>query len=85
MNLEALRSQSRGEMLTPGSLGYDTSRRIWTKPAAIARCTGPADVQAAVRFAVDDDLFPAVRTGGYHKIAFAETRTSNQRNQAAIL
>ena len=46
----------RGEVLVPTSAGYDTARRIWNgaidrHPALITRCTGVADVVAAVRFA----------------------------------
>jgi hypothetical protein len=60
----------RGELLLPTSLGYDTARRIWNgaidrHPAFIARCTGVADVVAAVRFARDRDLMVAVRSGGH--------------------
>jgi FAD/FMN-containing dehydrogenase len=60
----------RGELLLPTSPGYDTARRIWNgaidrRPACIARCTGVADVVAAVRFARDHDLEIAVRGGGH--------------------
>src|SRR5262245_29592882 len=60
----------RGELLFPASPGYDTARRIWNgaidrRPACIARCTGVADVVAAVRFARDHDLEIAVRGGGH--------------------
>ena len=61
----------RGELLLPTSPGYDTARRIWNgaidrHPACIARCTGVADVVAAVRFARDHDLEIAVRGGGHN-------------------
>jgi FAD/FMN-containing dehydrogenase len=70
MNLDALKPHFRGEILTPGSAGYDAARRLWNgmidrRPAAIARCIGSADVVAAVRFAVHEDLYPAVRAGGH--------------------
>jgi FAD/FMN-containing dehydrogenase len=60
----------RGELLLPTSPGYDTARRIWNgaidrHPACIARCTGVADVVAAVRFARDQGLEIAVRGGGH--------------------
>ena len=60
----------RGELLLPTSPGYDTARRIWNgaidrHPACIARCTGVADVVAAVRFARERDLLVAVRSGGH--------------------
>src|SRR5918996_2391422 len=61
----------RGELLLPTSPGYDTACRIWNgaidrHPACIARCTGVADVVAAVRFARDHDLEIAVRGGGHN-------------------
>jgi FAD/FMN-containing dehydrogenase len=60
----------RGELLLPTSPGYDAARRIWNgaidrHPACIARCTGVADVVAAVRFARERDLVVAVRSGGH--------------------
>ena len=60
----------RGELLLPTSPYYDAARRIWNgaidrHPACIARCTGVADVVAAVRFARERDLLVGVRSGGH--------------------
>jgi FAD/FMN-containing dehydrogenase len=60
-----------GELVLPGSPGYDSARRIWNgaidrRPACIARCSGVADVVAAVRFARERDLEIAVRGGGHN-------------------
>lgn len=76
MNIAALQSQFRGEILTPESAGYDAARTIWNgmidrRPAAIARCTGPSDVIAAVRFAADHAIFPAIRAGGHNVAGLA--------------
>jgi len=76
MELKALQNGFRGEVLTPDSAGYEDARKIWNgmidrRPAAIARCTGPADVVAAVRFAADQDLYPAVRGGGHNVAGLA--------------
>lgn len=76
MRVDALQSQFRGEILTPASPGYDAARRLWNgmvdrRPAAIARCTGPEDVLAAVRFAAREDLYPAVRAGGHNVAGLA--------------
>jgi FAD/FMN-containing dehydrogenase len=65
-----LRASFRGDLLLPTSAGYETARRIWNGmidryPACIARCTGVADVVAAVRFARERDLLVAVRSGGH--------------------
>jgi len=70
MNVDSLKSEFRGELLTPGSDGYDAARRLWNgmidrRPAVIARCTGPEDVIAVVRFAARENIYPAVRAGGH--------------------
>ena len=59
-----------GAVLEPGDEDFETARQIWNgdiqrRPAAIARCTGTADVLAAVRFARERDLPIAVRSGGH--------------------
>ncbi|HEX5997365.1 MAG TPA: FAD-dependent oxidoreductase [Jiangellales bacterium] len=69
-----LRAAIAGEVLAPGDLGYDDARRVWNgiidrHPAAIARCTSTADVQAAVRIA-GHHRPPAVTVrGGGHQVA----------------
>jgi FAD/FMN-containing dehydrogenase len=68
--LERLRSSVSGPVISPEDEGYDDARRIWNgaiarRPAYIARCTGVADVVAAVRFARERDLEVAVRSGGH--------------------
>jgi FAD/FMN-containing dehydrogenase len=70
MRIMDLRANFRGELLTPQDDGYDEARKIWNgsidrRPALIARCTGVADVMAAVRFAREHDLAAAVRGGGH--------------------
>ena len=67
---EGLRSIVLGPVIGPGDEDYDAARRIWNgaidrRPALIARCTGVADVVAAVRFARERDLQVAVRSGGH--------------------
>jgi FAD/FMN-containing dehydrogenase len=61
----------RGQAIGPDAEGYDDARAIWNgaidrRPRLIARCTGTADVAAAVRFARDRDLEIAVRGGGHN-------------------
>jgi FAD/FMN-containing dehydrogenase len=68
--VEALRQVFRGEVLGPGDDGYDAARAIWNgaidrRPAHIARCTGVADVVAAVGFARERGLLVGVRSGGH--------------------
>jgi FAD/FMN-containing dehydrogenase len=59
-----------GEVLEAGDESFESARQIWNgeiqlQPAAIARCTGAADVVAAVRFARERDLPIAIRGGGH--------------------
>jgi len=72
-DVDRLAAELRGELLTPDAAGYDDARRIWNamvdrRPAMVARCRGPADVVAAVRFARAHDLLVTARGGG-HNIA----------------
>lgn len=69
--LSGLADSMRGTVLAPGDDGYDRARRVWNAmvdrhPAGIARCTGTADVVAAVSFARREGLPVAVRGGGHN-------------------
>ena len=60
----------RGDLMLRDSAGYDTARRAWNgafdrHPALIARCSGPADVMEAVKFAASHQLLLSVRGGGH--------------------
>jgi FAD/FMN-containing dehydrogenase len=61
----------RGPLLKPDDAGYDAARVVWNgmidrRPGLIARCAGPADVIAAVRFAAAHRLLVAVKGGGHN-------------------
>src|SRR5680860_175545 len=61
----------RGPILHPDDTGYDEARSVRNglidrHPALIVRCTGNADVIAAVNFARDQGLPVSVRGGGHH-------------------
>jgi len=76
MNVKDLETRFRGEILTVGSEAYEASRKIWNsmidrRPAAIARCRTPEDVQAAVRFAAEQGIYPAIRGGGHNAAGLA--------------
>ncbi len=65
-----LRGQVRGEVILPGEERYDDARKVYNaiidkKPAVIVRCTGAADVIAAVKAARANGLPIAVRGGGH--------------------
>jgi FAD/FMN-containing dehydrogenase len=70
-DITALAAEIRGEVITPNDAAYDEARRVWNSmidkyPALIARCTGTADVAAAVKWAHSRDLPVAVRGGGHN-------------------
>jgi FAD/FMN-containing dehydrogenase len=70
VDVERLSRLVQGPVIAPGDEGYDEARSIWNgaidrRPACIARCTGVADVVAAVRFARERGLLVAVRSGGH--------------------
>ena len=72
--VQDLREAVRGEILTPADAAYAEAARVWNgahdghRPALVVRCSGAADVIAAVGFARGNDLPIAVRGGG-HSIA----------------
>lgn len=71
--VDALDERIRGQAIGPEHDGYDEARSVWNgmideRPAAVARCTGTADVIEAVGFAQEHDLPVAVRGGG-HSVA----------------
>ena len=61
----------RGALIAAEHADYDDARAVWNgtvdrRPRLIARCTGTADVAAAVRFARERELEIAVRGGGHN-------------------
>ncbi len=74
--VQELRESVRGEVITPADTGYDAARAVWNgmidkRPALIVRCSGVADVVAAVQFARSQDLDIAVRGGGHSLPGFS--------------
>ncbi len=73
VNRTALTSFSReflGEIVVPGSSGYDAARVVWNamidrRPAIVARCDGVDDVVRSIRFGRDQGMAIAVRSGGH--------------------
>jgi hypothetical protein len=68
--LSELAGSFRGQLIRPGDPTYDEHRKVWNGsisrfPALVARCTGVADVIAAVRYAKETGLLVAVRGGGH--------------------
>jgi FAD/FMN-containing dehydrogenase len=75
--VQELRDSVRGEIVTPADDSYAEACRIWNgahdghTPALIVRCTGAADVIAAVGFARSNGLTIAVRGGGHSVAGFS--------------
>jgi hypothetical protein len=68
--LGALEESFRGQLVRQSDSDYDDRRKIWNgsidrRPALIARCAGVADVIVAVRFAREQGLLVALRSGGH--------------------
>jgi FAD/FMN-containing dehydrogenase len=68
--LSEFRTFFAGQIIVPGDTSYEDARGIWNgsidrRPAVIARCTGVADVVAALRYARSSGLQAAVRSGGH--------------------
>ena len=67
---DELRATISGNVATPGDELYEKGRRLWNgavrrRPAIIAFCKRPEDVQAAVRAARRHGLPLSVRGGGH--------------------
>ncbi len=68
--VDELRASLAGDLVGPADPAYDERRAVWNGsidrlPALIARCSGTADVIAALRFAERTRLPLAVRCGGH--------------------
>jgi FAD/FMN-containing dehydrogenase len=67
---EYLRTRVRGQLVLPADEGYNAARKIYNAmidkhPAMILRCSGAADVIAAVSFAQEHNLLVSIRSGGH--------------------
>jgi hypothetical protein len=72
----SLRQKFKGDLLRPGSGGYEGARGVWNgmfdrTPGLIARCADVSDVQSAVRAASGAGLLTAVRCGGHSLAGFS--------------
>jgi hypothetical protein len=71
MDIKTFRASFSGQILEPIDEGYDEARQIWNAsfskhPRVIARCSGVADVIAAVHFGRANNLVTAIRGGGHN-------------------
>ncbi len=70
-DIKSFRSAFHGQVFEPTDAGYNEARQIWNAsiskhPKVIARCSGVADVIAAVTFARATGLLTAIRGGGHN-------------------
>jgi FAD binding domain/Berberine and berberine like len=71
MDLQTFKSTFRGQIFEPSDAEYHKTRQIWNAsvdkhPRLIARCSGVADVVAAVDYGRANDLLTAIRGGGHN-------------------
>jgi hypothetical protein len=71
IDLKSFRSAFHGQVFEPADVGYNEARQIWNAsinkhPKVIGRCSGVADVVAAVNFAHNNNLLTAIRGGGHN-------------------
>src|SRR5437867_6439629 len=74
--IQELRESIRGFVIVPADPSYDEARAVWNgmidrHPALIVRCSGVADILAALQFARSQDLELAVRGGGHSLPGFS--------------
>ncbi|MEV5989544.1 FAD-binding oxidoreductase [Streptomyces sp. NPDC052051] len=72
-----LRAALTGSLVLPEDAGYDTARQLQLAqfdaihPQAVAYCATEADVAACIRFAQDNGLATAVRSGGHSAAGYS--------------
>jgi FAD/FMN-containing dehydrogenase len=71
VDIKSFRSVFYGQIFEPADVGYNEARQIWNAsvskhPRVIARCSGLADVIAAINFARTNKLPTAIRGGGHN-------------------
>jgi FAD/FMN-containing dehydrogenase len=68
--VEALKASTTGAVVTPDDLDYEQARKVWNadvdhRPAVVVRCATAQDAAEAIRFAQDQGLELAVRSGAH--------------------
>jgi hypothetical protein len=75
-NLQNLQARLRGELISPGDTDYNQARRVWNGridkyPALIVRCADLTDILNTIRFARDEHMPVAVRSGGHSMVGYS--------------
>jgi FAD/FMN-containing dehydrogenase len=73
--IDELRTQVSGDVITPQDPSYEEARNVYNgmidkHPAAVIRCSGPADVAAVIRAARTEGLDLSVRGGSHSAPGF---------------
>jgi hypothetical protein len=73
--IDQLRGQVDGEVISPGDAAYEEARKVYNgmidkHPAAVVRCTGPADVAAVIGLARTEGLDLSIRGGAHSAPGF---------------
>jgi FAD/FMN-containing dehydrogenase len=69
-SFDQFKAAFRGELIQTTDPGYDIARKLYNgmidkRPLLIAKCVDVADVIAAVKFGVENNLLAAIRGGGH--------------------
>src|SRR5512142_126021 len=70
-SIDELKSSIRGEVIQPMDAAYDAACKVYNgmidkRPRLIVKCADVADVMAAVKFGVTNDMLTAIRGGGHN-------------------
>ncbi len=70
-SFDQFKAAFRGELIQATDPAYDMARKLYNgmidkRPLLIAKCVDVADVIAAVKFGVENDLLTAIRAGGHN-------------------
>jgi FAD/FMN-containing dehydrogenase len=70
-SIENLAVRLRGKLIRQGDPGYDQARKLYNgmidkHPALIANCANVADVIECIRFAREEGMLTAIRSGGHN-------------------
>ena len=73
--IDALRTEVAGEVIVAGDAAYEEARKVYNgmidkHPAAVVRCTGPADVAAVIGVARAEGFDLSVRGGAHSAPGF---------------
>ena len=73
--IDALRTKVSGEVIAPGDAAYEEARKVYNgmidkHPAAVVRCSGPADVAAVIGVARAEGFDLSVRGGAHSAPGF---------------